>query len=215
MLKQICVCVLLWMSASVQAQSTFADAHALVAEKINGLMAKIETSKGQATLSEQEKIQLVEAEIGDVVDFKRIARRVMAKYFRQATKEQKYAFLAVFKSSLLNTYAKGLWEFNDYKVNLLPLNIANQSLKNTQVEFEVVTSSGQVFPVNQSLYYSKKHSRWLVQNVIINGINMGLLFREQFARLVAQNNGEIDLAIANWQAKQVSSQSPDETKVDH
>lgn len=215
MLKQICVCVLLWMSASVQAQSTFVDAHALVAEKINGLMAKIETSKGQATLSEQEKIQLVEAEIGDVVDFKRIARRVMAKYFRQATKEQKYAFLAVFKSSLLNTYAKGLWEFNDYKVNLLPLNIANQSLKNTQVEFEVVTSSGQVFPVNQSLYYSKKHSRWLVQNVIINGINMGLLFREQFARLAAQNNGEIDLAIANWQAKQVSSQSPDETKVDH
>jgi len=174
------------------------DAHVLVDKKIHSLLAKIQASKGQSQFTDEQKIQLVDNELGDVVDFKRIARRVMAKHFRGASKEQKYAFLAVFKGSLLNTYAKGLWEFNDYKINLLPLNEANQSERNTKVSFEVVTSSGQVFPVTQSLFFNKKQNQWMVQNVIINGINMGLLFREQFSRLVAQNNGSLDQAIASW-----------------
>ncbi|GAA6133872.1 phospholipid-binding protein MlaC [Oceaniserpentilla sp. 4NH20-0058] len=183
-----------WAEPSVQ------QAFELVDKKIHSLMAKIEQSKANTIFTDKQKIQLVDAELGEVVDFKRIARRVMAKHFRSATKEQKYAFLAVFKSSLLNTYAKGLWEFNNYKVNLLPLNPTNQTERNTQVSFEVVTSSGQIFPVAQSLFYNKKENKWMVQNVIINGINMGLLFRERFSRLVSQNNGNIGLAIEEWGA---------------
>lgn len=175
-----------------------AQAHHLVEEKINQLLSSIEQTKGQAAFSDQQKIELVDAQLGEVVDFKRIARRVMAKHFRKATDAQKQRFLAVFKDSLLNTYAKGLWEFNDYKVNVLPLKNSKQTERNTQVVFEVVTSSGQIFPVTQSLFFNKKTNSWMVQNVIINGINMGLLFRDQFSRLVAQNNGDIDGAINAW-----------------
>lgn len=177
------------------------DAHRLVAEKIDDLLTAIQTSKSEKVLNDEQKIALVDAQLGDVVDFKRIARRVMAKHFKQATNEQKQRFMMVFKSSLLNTYAKGLWEFNNYKVNVLPLKEGKQTERNTQVSIEVVTSSGQVFPVTQSLFYDKKNNQWMVQNVIINGINMGLLFREQFSRLVAQNNGNIDLAIVGWRSE--------------
>jgi len=174
------------------------DAQKLVGERIHALLARIEQLKTQPSVDEQQRILAVEEVIGSVVDFKRITRRVMAKYYKKSSKQQKIDFYTIFKKTLLNTYAKGLWEFEDYKIRLKPLKNAHQSLRNTQVEFEVVTASGQVFPVIQSLFFHKKQQRWMVQNVIISGVNIGQLFRDQFARLVAKNQGDLDLAIQAW-----------------
>jgi len=174
------------------------DAQKLVGERIHALLARIEQLKTQPSVDEQQRILAVEEVIGSVVDIKRITRRVMAKYYKKSSKQQKIDFYTIFKKTLLNTYAKGLWEFEDYKIRLKPLKNAHQSLRNTQVEFEVVTASGQVFPVIQSLFFHKKQQRWMVQNVIISGVNIGQLFRDQFARLVAKNQGDLDLAIQAW-----------------
>ncbi len=190
--------LLLFFVFPVWAQGDPQDAHKLVDEKIRTLLARIEQLKTLPEVSEKQRISAVEEVIGPVVDFKRITRRVMAKFYKRSSKQQKVDFYTVFKKTLLNTYAKGLWEFEDYKVRLKPLKTSHQSQRNTLVEFEVVTSSGQLFPVIQSLFYHKKQSRWMVQNVIISGVNIGQLFRDQFARLVAQNQGNIDLAIQAW-----------------
>ena len=190
------------------------QAHLLVSEKIESLLGDIQSSKSKASLTDVEKIALVDKQLGKLVDFKRIARHVMAKHFRRATSEQKVRFLSVFRSSLLNTYAKGLWEFNNYKVNVLPLKDGKQTQRNTQVSFEVITSSGQVFPVTQSLFYNPKSNQWMVQNVIINGINMGLLFRDQFARLVSTHNGNLDAAITGWSSEVSSKEASDSQSIE-
>lgn len=190
--------LLLFFVFPVWAQGDPQDAHKLVDEKIHTLLARIEQLKTLPEINEKQRILAVEEVLGSVVDFKRITRRVMAKFYKKSSKKQKVGFYTVFKQTLLNTYAKGLWEFEDYKIRLKPLKTAHQSQRNTLVEFEVITSSGQVFPVIQSLFYHKKNNRWMVQNVIISGVNIGQLFRDQFARLVTQNQGSIDLAIQAW-----------------
>ncbi len=191
-----CFCILLGSLALAQGDP--AEARVIVDEKIHELLDRIEALKVKPDVDERQKIQAVEEVLGDVVDFKRITRRVMAKYYKKASIEQKKAFYEVFKQSLLTTYAKGLWEFEDYKIRLKPLKSSHQGQRNTLVEFEVVTSSGQIFPVVQSLFYHKKHKRWMVQNVIISGVNIGQLFRDQFARLVSEKKGDLDLAIKAW-----------------
>jgi len=40
--------------------------------------------------------------------------------------------------------------------------------------------------------------RWLLRNVIINGINIGLQFRSQFNAYMQKYRGDIDLVIENW-----------------
>ncbi len=174
------------------------DAHRLVGERIQALMARIEALKNSVNVDEKARILAVEEVIGGAVDFKRMTRRVMAKYYKKSSKQQKIDFHSAFKSTLLNTYAQGLWEFEDYKIRLKPLKNARQSQRNTQVELEVVTASGQIYSVIQSLFFHKKHQRWMIQNVIISGVNIGQLFRDQFARLVAANQGDLDLAIKAW-----------------
>jgi phospholipid transport system substrate-binding protein len=54
-----------------------------------------------------------------------------------------------------------------------------------------------VYPVT---FQMKKDAQgnWKTQNLIVNGINLGLTFRNQFAAAVDANNGSIDRAIAGW-----------------
>ena len=40
--------------------------------------------------------------------------------------------------------------------------------------------------------------QWKVRNLILNGINLGLTFRNQFASTVEANRGNLDKAIANF-----------------
>lgn len=217
-MKAICMrmssyVVCLLFSQFTLAQADAQDAYNLVDTRIHSLLSRIETLKGttQSTLAERQGA--VAHELSDFIDFDRIARRVMAKYYKSATSEQRSLFNQVFKDTLLKTYAHGLWEFEDYKVQLLPLRSGEQNIRNTQVMFEVITASGQVFPVTQSLFYHPKMKRWMVQNVIINGVNIGQLFRDQFARLVTENNGDIDLAIYAWSnevSDQKTKEGPDE-----
>ena len=56
-----------------------------------------------------------------------------------------------------------------------------------------------VFP----LYYSMALNRdgaWKITNVVINGINLGKTFRNQFAQRAEKYDGNIDQVIANWSA---------------
>ncbi len=184
----------------VSAQGNPDDAHKLVGEGIHALLQRIEQLKSQPEVDEKARIAAVEEILGPMVDFKRIARRVMAKHYKKASKEQRKTFYLVFKNTLLNTYAKGLWEFEDYKIRLKPLKKSHTSQRNTKVELDVITASGQVFSVVQSLFFHKKYNVWMVQNVIISGVNIGQLFREQFARLVSESDGNIDEAITAWQS---------------
>ena len=46
---------------------------------------------------------------------------------------------------------------------------------------------------------------WRVRNVIVNGINLGLTYRNQFAEALRSpaNKGDIDKVIAGWTTAQV------------
>lgn len=190
------LCLLLGQVALAEGDAQ--EAYNLVETRIHSLLSRIETLKGAKESNLERRQEAVSQELVDFIDFDRIARRVMAKYYKNASKAQRQLFTQVFKETLLNTYAQGLWEFEDYKVRLIPMRSTEQSPSNTQVMFEVVTASGQVFPVTQSLFYHGKNKRWMVQNVIINGVNIGQLFRDQFSRLVSENKGDLDLAIYAW-----------------
>lgn len=202
--RALVTCGLLLVFTCVRAEANSADAHKLVGDTINELLQGIAHSKagrgieGDAKLPEEAIVETVDTVLGNVIDFKRIARRVMAKHYKKANKQQKKHFQTVFRRSLLQTYATGLLDFEDYKIRLLPMRQTGQTSRSTKVDFEVITASGQIFPITQSLFYHKKKRRWMVQNVIINGVNIGQLFREQFGRLVLENDGDISAAISQW-----------------
>ena len=133
-----------------------------------------------------------------MIDFRRVSASVMGKkYYLIATKEERSKFELVFKDSLLDTYAETLAQWGDSTITTeFPENIPkNGNLKNIEVKQTLDTGSSK-YPISYKLRLTKE--KWKIVNIIINGVNLGLTFRNQFQALAISNDENIGLTIENW-----------------
>ncbi|MFT6906796.1 MAG: phospholipid transport system substrate-binding protein [Oleiphilaceae bacterium] len=135
--------------------------------------------------------------LSKIVDFRRIAARVMGKYGRSATDNQKDEFVKVFKDSLYNTYTKTLIESGVYEINVNKAEINTRSDKRASVYLDVVSSNGTLFPVIYSMHKTNEQM-WMMENVIVFGVNIGLAFRDKFELEYRKNKGDINQVIKSW-----------------
>lgn len=191
---------LLWGHTLLAGSEDLAEqAHEVVKRTTEKLLTSINDNRSYYESDRAKFFWELEDVLGPVVDFKRLTRRIMGKYYRSASLDQRKRFARAFKRSLLSSYATGLIEYEDYDVRVLPpKKEVKHSLRNTLVDLEVVTPSGKVFPITQSMYFHHRDRRWMAQNVIVNGINVGKLFSEQFAQMVNEADGNIGMAIDKW-----------------
>jgi phospholipid transport system substrate-binding protein len=148
--------------------------------------------------------QLYEQKIKEIfepmIDFRRVAATVMGKkYYLASSKEQRAEFVVIFKDSLLDTYAETLaqWE-NQTITTIFPKNmeIQTKNLKNIEVQQTLNTGSSK-YPISYKLRKNKDNS-WSIVNIIVNGVNLGLTFRNQFQALAIKNNGNIESTLNGW-----------------
>jgi phospholipid transport system substrate-binding protein len=133
--------------------------------------------------------------VGPVVDAEGISKSIMTvKYSRKATPEQMKTFQENFKRGLFQFYGNALLEYNNQGITVDPAK--DESGDRTSVAMTVKGSSGSVYPVSYTL--EKINGEWKVRNVIINGINIGKLFRDQFADAMQRNGNDLDKTINNW-----------------
>ena len=135
-----------------------------------------------------------------MIDFRRVAATVMGKkYYLASSKEQRAEFVLIFKDSLLDTYAETLaqWE-NQTITTIFPKNmeIQTNNLKNIEVQQTLNTGSSK-YPISYKLRKNKDNS-WSIVNIIVNGVNLGLTFRNQFQALAIKNNGNIESTLNGW-----------------
>jgi len=175
------------------------QAHEVVKRTTVKLLSTINENRNYYESDKAKFFWALEDVLGPMVDFKRLTRRIMGKHYRAASLDQRKRFARAFKRSLLSSYATGLIEFEDYDVRVLPPKVGvKNTLRNTLVDLQVVTPSGKVFPITQSMYFHHRKYQWMAQNVIVNGINVGKLFNEQFEQMVTEADGNIGVAIDNW-----------------
>ena len=197
--KKITTALLLVLPLAAATSVQAADAsnpQQIVQDATNALLARITKEKETLKKDPQALYKLVDENITPFMDTDGIARRVMGQYFRQATPEQQTEFARVFKQSLIRTYAKGLTAYENQKIVFKPYK-PGADAKKAQVDVDVYGNGGQIYPVNFQLQQDKAGA-WKVQNLILNGINLGLTFRNQFSSAVESNRGSIDKAIAGW-----------------
>lgn len=131
-----------------------------------------------------------------VVDFDGFSRGVMTvRYSRQASPAQMQAFQESFKRSLVKFYGSALLEYDNQEIRMLPA-VPSSEPGRASVNMEVVGRSGAIYPVTYTM--EQKGGSWKVRNVIINGINIGKLFRDQFAESMRSNGNDLDKVIATW-----------------
>ena len=131
-----------------------------------------------------------------MIDFRRVAASVMGKkYYLLATKEERAEFVLIFRDSLLDTYAETLAQWGDSTITTeFPKNKEELS-KNAEVKQTLDTGTSK-YPISYKLRKSK--DGWKIVNIIINGVNLGLTFRNQFQALAVSHNENISDTLRNW-----------------
>ena len=131
-----------------------------------------------------------------MVDFRRVGASVMGKkYYLASTKSQRLSFIKSFKTSLLDTYASTLAQWGDQKIVTVFPDI-NEYKKVEDVQQNLITSSN-TYPITYKVRQDK-NGNWLIINIIVNGVNLGLTFRNQFQALAIEHDENIDEIIKHW-----------------
>ena len=139
--------------------------------------------------------QKVEAEVLQLFDFDEFSTRTVGPTWRKFTPEQKEAFKTAFTDLLRNTYIDTLDEYNGEKVRFTGEVSANNG-KRVEVQMEFLASK-QAYPV--AFRMLEKKGRWVVYDVLIEGISMIKNYRDQFRDILSK--GDPQTLIERVQAK--------------
>ena len=135
-----------------------------------------------------------------MIDFRRVAATVMGKkYYLVSSKSQRSKFVVIFKDSLLDTYAETLAQWENQTISTIfpeDMEIPFNDLKNIEVKQTLNTGSSK-YPISYKLRKNKDNS-WYIVNIIVNGVNLGLTFRNQFQALALKNNDNIEATLNGW-----------------
>ncbi|GAB1262235.1 MlaC/ttg2D family ABC transporter substrate-binding protein [Aurantivibrio plasticivorans] len=181
--------------ATVHAESA-STAHVLAEDVKNDLIAVIKKKESLEQEGGPEKYYAeIEAVLVPVVDFGYISRGVMGKYVKSASDSQKASFAKTFQQGLVTTYGKGLAGYADHDIQVLPPEGDVTGKRSLSVVLRV-----QGGDTTNILSFSMKQNRdkeWKITNMILNGINLGKTFRNQFDQAM-QKSGNLDQVIADW-----------------
>ena len=145
--------------------------------------------------------QLYENKIKEIfepmIDFRRVAASVMGKkYYLMASRDERAEFVNIFKDSLLDTYAETLAQWGDSLISTeFPTSNVDKEITSVEVRQTLDTGSSK-YPISYKL--RKSNEGWKIVNIIINGVNLGLTFRNQFQALAVSNGEDIETTLKNW-----------------
>ena len=188
---------LLFFSSLFFFNQSFAESSSEYVEKIHeDIVLVVRAKQDIYEENPEEFIKAISFALQPLVDFKRISRNVMGRYYKDANKEQIEKFNKVFKASLLETYSKTLAEFKDEEI-LVSSEVKKSPKGNREkVSLQIVTST-KVYPAIYDMYLNKQ-GQWKLINIVINGVNLGLTFRNQFYSLMEKEGNNLDLVIEKW-----------------
>lgn len=174
--------------------------HQVVEKATQDLLARIVRDRPLVKKNPDHLYVIVDENLVPYVDFDRIAKRVMAKHYKTATPEQRVRFRDTFQRSLVRAYGSALADYNDQRFVVLPPGKGDVLADRATVNMEVTMKDGTVYKISSSMFLDDKGA-WKLENLVLEGINLGITYRNNFAEMVQQYGGDIDKVIANWSSK--------------
>ena len=137
----------------------------------------------------KEKIyKLAEDKILPNFDFDRISRLVLGRAWRKTNENQKKGFIKEFRTLLLKTYAVALSKYKDQEIVFKPTRMSKGD-EIVIVKSEIVQNGGQPIKVNYAL--SNNSGKWLVFDIVIEGVSLVTNYRSQFSSEIKRNGIDV------------------------
>ena len=193
--------VFLFILLSLLAKSVQADTEAQLRAYVNDntqrMVEQLNRERGLYQDDSDAFYRSMNQTMDGFVDFRRIAARVMGRYARQASPEQRDQFVESFKRSLFESYAQALVASRDFRIEVLSATLNPRDDNRASVDMQVITETGNRYPVTYSMYRAK-NDQWMMENVIVEGVNIGLAFRDRFSQEMEANRDQVQVVVDGW-----------------
>ena len=137
--------------------------------------------------NESKKHAALKSSISRIFDYGEMAKRSLGVNWKARTKAEQKEFVSLFSTLLENSYAGKIESYNNEKIVY-----TGETMNGTHAEVKsrVVTAKRDEFTLDYRLL--KKGNRWMVYDVVIEGVSLVSNYRSQFNKvIVSQGYGEL------------------------
>jgi phospholipid transport system substrate-binding protein len=198
-IQQLVTISILLLSSAVLAES---NPQLIVQKATEQMMTELRDQRD--AISEDKTIvnEIVERVLLPEIASNTIARKVMGKYARTATDEQKKRFAAAFKGYMIRFYSNAFAEYTDETVEYLEApDFANE--RRVTIRTKLNLAAGEPVPINYVMQRSR--DSWKIIDVVIEGISLVISNRTQFGNSISRDG--LDTVIAKLEYKQTEQVS--------
>jgi phospholipid transport system substrate-binding protein len=210
LLATMVLCLAVVQSGPVRAEQAPA-AQKGPAEVISDVTAQVMTVVAEAgTYFDQDPdryYQEIDGALAELVDWRGFATAVMGEYYsrgrsmdqagRANLKRQRDDFAATLREGLIRSYAKGLLAFGGARMEVEGVEASPQSARVASVTQLVYGEADRVYTIRYQMG-QYKDGAWRLRNLIIETINLGEIYRNQFSALARDADDDLDSVIAQW-----------------
>ena len=182
-----CILVLAWLGISLVWFSVAWGAGTptqAVKETIDQVLSVLGDEALKDPARTAERREKLEASIGQRFDYEEMAKRTLGARWKKLSSEKQKEFVGLFQRFLTRSYAGNVDGYSGEKVEYL-----KERLKGDFAEVQTKVVSPKVkIPLDYRLL--KKHDKWWVYDVIIDGISLTKNYRGQFSRIIKSSSFE-------------------------
>ena len=173
----------IWLSAIGLAMA--GEPTDLIRQTTDQVLKILEDPQFQAPDRQAEKQERLHKLADQVFDWQEIARRALAVHWRQRTPQEQQEFVGLFKDLVETTYLNRLESAVQEKREIQY--VAEQVDKSRAVvKTNVVTRRNQQVPIDYVLH--QVDGRWLIYDVLVEGISLVNNYRSQFNRIITSSS---------------------------
>jgi len=129
-------------------------------------------------------------------DFRFMSQSALGRFWRNASEGQREALTVEFRELLVRTYASALLDYSDQKVELLPVRYPPDATRVT-IPTRLQAPGAPPIPIDYRLRLNG--DKWLIYDVVIDGVSLVTNYRSQFAAEVRR--GGVDGLIRTLASK--------------
>jgi phospholipid transport system substrate-binding protein len=162
------------------------DPQPLVSEKINELLVRLRDNSDKIRQDQEVAYQISDELINPYIDFPRITRLVIGKYWRSASEAQREQLVEEIKSLLVRSYVTAMTSYiddlvsTDNVIDFLPSRFTPGDRK-ASVRANIVLGGKQSAQVDYQMYY---RGEWKIYDIRIEGISLAITYRTSFGEQI-------------------------------
>jgi phospholipid transport system substrate-binding protein len=116
----------------------------------------------------------------DIFDFNETARRSLGRHWQGRTAAEQAEFVQVFSDLLERSYLSKIEVYGGEKIQYL--SDSTEGGEQAKVQTKIVTKGNSEVPIEYRMH--KKSDKWLVYDVIIEGVSLVSNYRTQFNKII-------------------------------